>query len=80
MAGTAAAQVLLVVPDPEEERRSRPGRRHGHRRVIAPATSGQSEEVESQVYAPSGEESEHADEDRDSRAEWLKAEKPPHWG
>lgn len=79
MAGTAAAQVFLVVPEPEQDRRPFPTRRSGHRRVTAPATSGQSEEVESQVYAPLEDEPEHAGEDRDSRGEWLKAEKPPHW-
>lgn len=56
-----------------------PGRR-GHRRVTAPGTSGQPEEIESQIYDPLHGEQNYRAGNHDSRAEWLKAEKPPHWG
>lgn len=72
-------------------RTSAPGRsrRPGNRRVVAPGTSGQPEEVESQQWVPQEtqesllgdqqqEETPHQTADR--RAEWLKQERPPHWG
>jgi hypothetical protein len=54
------------------------GRRN--RRVTAPGTSGQSEEAESGAYDPLNSERTRAEEGTEQRAEWLRSEKPPHWG
>ncbi|GFZ94735.1 hypothetical protein GCM10011359_25240 [Nesterenkonia alkaliphila] len=56
-----------------------PPKRRGHRRVTAPGTSGQPEELESEVYDPLQGAGEGEQQDSDSLAEWLKREKPPHW-
>lgn len=65
-----------------------PGRK-GRRRVVAPGTSGQPEHVESQdfigVVDAHGSDANWSEEDqvyrqRDEHGEWLKAERPPHWG
>ncbi|WP_022873516.1 hypothetical protein [Nesterenkonia alba] len=59
-------------------------RRRGHRRVVAPGTSGQPEEQEAQGWevfsADPGEDQDTEADDAATREKWLKAERPPHWG
>lgn len=55
-------------------------RGRGNRRVTAPGTSGQSEETESDVYDPLSSQRSLTEDGTEQRADWLRAEKPPHWG
>lgn len=64
----------------ESDDRAIPPRRRGHRRITVPGTSGQPEQAEPQDVALPAEQPRREGADSDSRAEWLKAEKPPHWG
>lgn len=64
-------------PEGEEQKRPPHGRRN--RRVTAPATSGQSEAVESQVYDPLSAERTGAENEGQQRTDWLKSQRPPHW-
>lgn len=63
--------------------------RRGRRRVVAPPTSGQPEEVEAQPYVPAGSQGEptgeepHAggdpEDDAAARERWFREQRPPHW-
>ncbi|MDO5493301.1 MAG: hypothetical protein Q4F53_06770 [Nesterenkonia sp.] len=60
-----------------------PGRR-GRRRAVAPATSGQPEEVEARPFVPDvGTHAAGADDDSgatpQSRERWFREQRPPHW-
>lgn len=68
---------------------AKPGPRRPRRRVVAPPTSGQPEEVEAQVYDPlkTGDESRRGTKPQQSgsrrlspRDQWFLEERPPHWG
>lgn len=61
--------------------------RRGNRRATLPGTSGQSEDIESQQYDPLKHSSPTVEDEagqtpqsRDARGEWIKSERPPHWG
>ncbi|GAA1808348.1 hypothetical protein GCM10009771_08140 [Nesterenkonia flava] len=58
--------------------------RRGNRRVVAPPTSGQPEEVEADVYDPLKQtavpQEQRSGAESDARAEWYRRERPPHWG
>ncbi|WP_150462680.1 hypothetical protein [Nesterenkonia ebinurensis] len=56
-------------------------RRRGNRRVTAPGTSGQPEELEAEVYDPLQKirQSSAEQPEGDSLDEWMKSERPPHW-
>lgn len=77
--------------EPKTEEPRRPGR-PGRRRAVAPATSGQSEEVESRPYVPEvgdsasdqertgGSFSESGSESGSkARDRWYREQRPPHW-
>lgn len=54
--------------------------RRGNRRVTAPGTSGQDEEQEAGVRDPlEGSATGQGENQQNGRADWLKAERPPHW-
>ena len=83
-----------VTPSGDSERPAfgaKPGQgpRRQRRRVVAPPTSGQPEEVEAQVYDPlkpahesrRGTNPEQVGSQRPSpRDQWFLEERPPHWG
>lgn len=64
--------------DPQRTRPS--GRRRGHRRVTAPGTSGLPEQSEPEIFVNSEDRDNHDDAAEDARGQWLKSERPPHWG
>lgn len=75
--------------DPERPAPGSKGSRRQRRRVVAPPTSGQPEEVEAQVYDPlkSAQESRRGTDSKQAgsrrpapRDQWFLEERPPHWG
>lgn len=71
-------------------RRSQPGgraSRRRHRRVVAPPTSGQPEELEAQIGLSAqteaaigdGDPSEAEQQGGGAWGEWLRQQRPPHW-